>query len=294
MKITKLAAIDIGSNAIRLAIFHVVDNGTDPIFQKVAVHRAPIRIGSDVFQTGSISDSTAKRFKACIDAYLKLSKVHEVENIKICATSAVRSASNGEEIVEHINKSLKTNIEVINGKIEANYISKGPLFAQLNPEESYLFVDVGGGSTDISFIQQNKVVLIKSFKIGTVRLLQNTVDTPEWNKLNSWMNESLPETNINVIGSGGNINKLIKLAEKKHPQPLLKSELENLYQKLQNMSFEERIVQMNLREDRADVIVPACKIFLMILQSTGIDHIYVPKIGLADGLIRDMYEGRNS
>lgn len=290
IEIKKIAAVDIGSNAIRLVIYHIIKTDQEPIFNKEVLHRAPIRIGTEVFNQGKISDKTTKRINLCLDAFLKLIKVHEVSNFKVCATEAFRSASNGESIIAKINLDYQIDIEIIDGIKEAEYISNGPLFESMNPLENYLFIDLGGGSTELSFYQNNQCVMSKSFQIGTLRMLEKTQDTGIYDELLNWLNKALPkDLNINIIGSGGNINKLYKLCGRKNPEPLQKAELEGMYEQLKALSFEERIKSMRLREDRADVIVPACKIFLMILQATQINHLFVPKIGLADGIIRNIY-----
>jgi exopolyphosphatase/guanosine-5'-triphosphate,3'-diphosphate pyrophosphatase len=296
MILKKYAAIDIGSNAIRLLITNVVEQEDKPAqFNKSELFRVPIRLGKDSFTLGEISDKNQDRMIKTMQAYKNLMDVYEIERYKACATSAMREAENAKEVVEKIFEKSGIIIDIIDGKTEASIIASTDLKNYMLPEKNYLYVDVGGGSTEFSFFSKGQILTSKSFRIGTVRLLHNMVNEAVWEEIEKWITKHTSDyEEVIIIGSGGNINKIFKLSGKTQDQPLSYLYLQNEYNKLNNMTYEERITEMALNPDRADVIIPATKIYVKAMQWSGAKNIYVPKIGLADGIIKALYYGRIS
>ena len=292
--IKKYAAIDIGSNAMRLLVTNIVEQKDKPTqFNKSSLVRVPIRLGQDAFTVGEISEESIDRMIDAMKAFKLLMKVHKVERYKACATSAMREAYNGKDIVELIKRKADIKIDIIDGKMEAAIIAASDLKHFINKDKTYLYVDVGGGSTEFSLFNDGKIVASKSFKNGTVRLLNNMVNDIVWTEIEKWIKNATAEyDNITLIGSGGNINKLFKLSEKHQDTPLSYVYLNAQYQKLNAMTYEERISEMGLNPDRADVIIPATRIYLNAMKWSGARQIYVPKIGLSDGIVKAMYYGR--
>lgn len=295
MEIKKYAAIDIGSNAVRLLVANVIlEKDKEPQFKKSALVRVPIRLGADAFVTGKISKANQNRMLDAMAAFKLLMKVHGVEKYKACATSAMREAENGHEVANAIKKATEIDIEIIDGKKEAAIISSTDLKELINGEHSYLYVDVGGGSTEFTIFSKGKIMNSKSFKIGTVRLLNNSkeVNKEKFKKVEAWI--KVNTTNIKklaVIGSGGNINKLYKMSGRTIGKPLSFIYLTAQYQFLKKMTYEERISELGLNPDRADVIIPATKIYLSAMKWSGARKIHVPKIGLSDGIIKSLHNG---
>ena len=287
----KLGAIDIGSNSVRLLITNVIPTKTHTYYQKVSMIRLPIRLGSDAFTKGSISKKNIKRMTEGISAFSNLMKVHGVEDFRACATSAMRDSENGKELAAHIYKRTGVFIEIIDGKEEANLIFASKMFDKIKPEEkSFVYVDVGGGSTELTVFDNEKIVASKSFKIGTVRLLNNIVNDDIWSNMESWITENTKGIeNIAMIGSGGNINKTHKLSNLEQEAPLTLEYMEDFIEKLKDTSREELITTLGLNLDRADVIVPALKIYILATKAARATKMYVPKIGVSDGLTRDLY-----
>jgi len=295
LKIKKYGAIDIGSNAIRLLISNVIKkNNKDPQFKKADIIRVPIRLGEDVFVKGHITDANAFRMTEAMKAFKLLMDVHGVEKYRACATSAMREASNGQDVRDRIQEASGIDIEIIDGKKEAEIISFTDLNESIDPDKSYLYVDVGGGSTEMTVISKGKIVASKSFKIGTVRLLNKTVNKKEiFTDIEIWIKEHTAEIEkIFLIGSGGNINKIFKMSGKPIGTSLSYAYLKAHFRFLKNMSYDDRILVLGLNTDRADVIVPATKIYLNAMKWSGAKKIFVPKIGLSDGLIKSMYFGK--
>ena len=292
--IKKYAAIDIGSNAMRLLVTNIVEQKDKPTqFNKSALVRVPIRLGQDAFTVREISQENIDRMLDAMKAFKLLMKVHKVEHYKACATSAMRVAYNGKEIVELIKKKADIKIDIIDGKMEAAIIAASDLKQFINSDKTYLYVDVGGGSTEFSLFDEGKIIASKSFKNGTVRLLNNMVNDIVWSEIEKWIKTVTADyENITLIGSGGNINKLFKLSEKHQDSPLSYVYLNAQYQKLNAMTYEQRIAEMGLNPDRADVIIPATRIYLNAMKWSGGRQIYVPKIGLSDGIVKAMYYGR--
>lgn len=294
MEIKKYAAIDIGSNAIRLLIANIIiSKNKEPQFKKSSLVRVPIRLGADAFVKGIISDENKQRMIDAIEAFKLLMKVHNIEKFKACATSAMREANNGEEVANEIHKKTGVEITIIDGKEEAAIISSTDLSELLNTDESYLYVDVGGGSTEFTLFSKGEIVGSKSFTMGTVRLLNNTKAENKaiFNDVENWIKSSMAAVGkISLIGSGGNINKLFKMSGRMIGKPLSYIFLNAQYKFLKNMSYDERILELSLNPDRADVIIPATKIYLCAMKWSGATKLYVPKIGLSDGIIKTLYQ----
>lgn len=293
ISIKKFAAIDIGSNAIRLLVSNVIiTKDTAPQFKKSALVRVPIRLGADSFVEGTISEKNSDRMMNAIKAFKLLMNVHGVESYKACATSAMREASNGQEIIEKIHQKTGVKINIISGKEEAEIISSTDLHELISGDKSYLYVDVGGGSTEFTVFSRGKIIISKSFKIGTVRILNNTKEENKdaFKKIENWIKDNTKGyRKISLIGSGGNINKLFKMSGRTEGAPISYIYLNAQYQFLKNMSYSDRITELSLNPDRADVIIPATKIYLSAMKWSGARKIYVPKIGLADGIIKSLF-----
>lgn len=287
----KLAAIDIGSNAARLLISEVTEDGAKPQFTKINLVRVPLRLGFDVFEKGEISKHKQEMIVQTMKAYHHLLKVYDIKHLKACATSAMRDAGNGDEIIKKIRSETGIDIKIISGDEEASYIYENHIAENLDKEHSYLYIDVGGGSTELTFFSDSKLKYKESFNIGTIRLLKGQVEESTWDEMKEHLKtntkSSLP---MIAIGSGGNINKVFSISKKKEGRPLQLELLKDYYKELSAFSVEERIRLYKLREDRADVIVPALQIYINVMRWADIDEIYVPKIGLADGLIQSLYE----
>ena len=289
--IKKYGAIDIGSNAVRLLIAIVLEeNGQPTRFKKNSLVRVPIRLGADVFVNQRVSNENLQRLQDTMLAFKLLMKSHKVERYKACATSAMREANNGKAITAEIFLNTGIQIDIIDGHEEATIIAATDINEYISNDRNYLYVDVGGGSTEFSIIHNGKKVVSKSFKVGTVRLLNKLVKEKTWIKLEEWIKEQTKNyDNLDVIGSGGNINKIFKISGKAMGKPLSYFYLSSYYKKLQTYSYEERISKLDLNQDRADVIIPATSIYLLAMKWSKAKHIYVPKIGLSDGIIKSMY-----
>lgn len=291
------AAIDIGSNAVRLLIKRVeIAENSQPHFTKMLLLRVPLRLGFDVFSKEKISEQKEKNMIRLMKSYRHLMKIYNVNKYRACATSAMRDAQNGMSIIKRIEKKTGIRIEIIDGQEEAKMIYNNHIEYMEDRHGNYMYVDVGGGSTEINLLSQGQLVCSRSYNIGTVRMLSNAVKPREWERLREDMAElALSYPGTNIIGSGGNINKLYRLAEKKDKKQLRMqvTVLRSLYDDLQNLSVEERIEKYNLKADRADVIVPAGNIFLTIADIIGANYIYVPVIGLSDGIIDSIYASQS-
>lgn len=286
-----LAAIDIGSNAARLLICEVIKTGAKTELNKLNLIRIPLRLGFDVFENGYIGFRKKKMLINTIDAFSALMKVYEVDHYIACATSAMRDASNSKEIIKEIKADTGIKIDVITGDLEAEIIYENHIAELLDPNKSYLYMDVGGGSTEITLFHKNEVAFQKSFDIGTVRLLTNKVTDETWEGLKQSLKELAKKYNkLTAIGSGGNINKVFSMVNSKTLKTLPIEVIREFYRVLEPMSVEERMDVYKLKKDRADVIVPALKIYANAMKWANIEEIHVPKIGLADGLINHLYE----
>jgi len=293
MNIThKFAAIDIGSNAIRLLFYNIyLDLKGEPNFKKVALTRVPIRLGEDVFVTNRISDHKIELLRKTLIAFRNLIEVHEVVEYMACATSAMREAENAQEVQEYLKKETGVEIKTITGDMEADLIFQNHIADTMNPQRAYLYIDVGGGSTEITLFYQGEKRFSESFQLGTVRSIHDKVSKETWDKLKLKCIElSHRYKNITGIGSGGNIIKLQKLAGAGENTPFTRPQLKEIYHELKDLTYEERMRKHGLNPDRADVIVPAAEIFLFITKHMEIRNIIVPKMGLSDGIIHYMYE----
>lgn len=294
IRIKKYAAIDIGSNAMRLLVTNIVEqDGKEAQFNKSSLVRVPIRLGQDAFTVGEITEENIGRMVDAMKAFKLLMKVHRVEKYKACATSAMREAFNGKEVADLIEQESDVKIDIIDGKKEAAIIAATDLHDFIKPDQTYLFVDVGGGSTEFSLFANGRIVHSKSFKNGTVRLLNNMVNDVVWQETEKWVRTvTEPYENVTLIGSGGNINKLFKLSGKKQEKPLSYFYVNSQYQFLNGLTYEQRIAELGLNPDRADVIIHAVRIYLNAMKWSGARNIYVPKIGLSDGIVKAMYYGK--
>ncbi len=291
IKIKKYAAIDIGSNAMRLLISNVIEEENKPTqFNKSHLIRVPIRLGQDAFTVGEISEESAERMVKAMKAFKLLMDVYKVEKYAACATSAMREAYNGNDLVEEIAKKAGINIDIIEGKTEAAIIANSDLASFIKNDGHYLYVDVGGGSTEFTLFSNGKQIVSKSFKNGTVRLLNNMVTESVWQEIEKWIKTHTADlSNVEIIGSGGNINKIFKMSGKTNDKPLTQTYLVQRFKYLNSLSYDERIYTLGLNTDRADVIIPAIKIYVNAMKWSNAKHIYVPKIGLSDGIVKAMY-----
>ncbi len=290
----KLAAIDIGSNAIRLLIEEVRKFNGQIRIEKVSLTRVPVRLGEDVFTTGKISDERIRQLVKTMRAFWYIMDVHQVEMFRACATSAMREAKNRKLVLETIAREANFEVEVLSGEDEAELIFSNYFSQNLNAKGNYLYIDVGGGSTEITLIRKGKKIKGKSFPIGTVRMLANKVEKTDWKEMEQWISSLMRSGGkILAIGTGGNVNTLFKLQGKKPLELLSIQEIKNLHKQLSAVNTDERIFNYRLRPDRADVIVPACEIYLRIMSLAKIKEMIVPKVGLSDGIILHMTEQLN-
>ncbi len=286
-----LAAIDIGSNAARLLICEVVGKGKEIAFNRLNIVRIPLQLGFDVFETGFIGSKKKKMLIDTIKAYKQLMKVYEVEHYMACATSAMRDAQNSKEIIKEIQDDIHIEIEVISGKLEAEIIYENHIAELLDSDDSYLYMDVGGGSTELTLYHNNELVLQESVNIGTVRLLTNKVSNESWDDLKEICKDIAKKyEHITGIGSGGNINKIFSLLRSKDDKYLQANTVKDMYKDIQQLNVEERMKKYNIKKDRSEVIVPALLIYNNIFKWCNIEQVLVPKIGLADGLIHHLYD----
>ena len=291
----KLAAIDIGSNAARLLITEVIESkGASPHFNKLNLFRVPIRLGFDVFESKNISSEKTEMLIQTLKSFRHLINAYQITQIKACATSAMRDAENAQKILSIVKKETGLDIEVISGEMEALIVYENHIAEYLDKDHSYMYIDVGGGSTEISVFGNGQLTFNKSFNIGTIRLLKNKIEADDWDQMKEEIKIATKgHKDIIGIGSGGNINKIFSMSKKKDGKPLHIDLLRDYYKELNAFTVEERIINYNLREDRADVIVPALQIYINAMRWVGCEEIYVPKIGLADGLIHHLWEEIN-
>lgn len=295
LNIEKYAAIDIGSNAIRLLISTIIEKDELVQFKKTSLVRVPIRLGADVFLNDNISEKNYNRMVDAMNAYQLLMKTHKVKKYRACATSAMREAKNGQEVARRIKKDTGINIQIIDGKDEAAIIAATDLRELIDNDKVFLYVDVGGGSTEFTVFANGKVVTSRSFKLGTVRILNDMVRESMWDEVKAWIKKQTKKyEKINCIGSGGNINSIYKHSDKKLGKPLSYFYLARFYEELKSYTYHERIFQLQMNPDRADVIVPATRIYLSAMKWSKAKNMYVPKIGLADGIIKGLYNEKKA
>lgn len=286
----RYGAIDIGSNAIRLLIADIIENGDVISFKKNTLIRVPLRLGDDAFIDKHISKRKSVDLIKTMSAFKSLMDVYKVSAHMACATSAMREASNGAELVKEIKK-VGIDLEIIDGVKEANIIYNSHIEQQLERRKSYLYIDVGGGSTELSVFSNGSFIASRSFNIGTIRILDNQDSEETWLDMKEWIKEYTKDfKGIVGIGTGGNINKLHRLADEKGVKPLSFNKLKSLYEYLNSFSLKERISVLGLNNDRADVIIPACEIFLNVMKWGSVKNIVVPRVGLVDGIIQTLID----
>ncbi|MEN9639446.1 MAG: hypothetical protein RLZZ262_1314 [Bacteroidota bacterium] len=287
----KIAAIDIGSNAIRLLIEEVRLQNNAYYIEKVSLTRVPLRLGDEVFTKGKLSKQKISQLVKTMKAFWYLMDVHSVEIFRACATSAMREASNRKQVVQRVEAEANVKIEILSGDEEAALIFENYFSQSLPKKGNYLYIDVGGGSTELTIIKQGVKIKSKSFEVGTVRMLAGSVDSTVWSKMKRWVESGVGDSkDIISIGTGGNINTLFKLQGKKTNELLTSSEIEHWLEELNARSMEDRIFHFKLKPDRADVIIPACKIYQRIMAYADSRKMMVPKIGLSDGIILDIFQ----
>jgi exopolyphosphatase / guanosine-5'-triphosphate,3'-diphosphate pyrophosphatase len=286
-----LAAIDIGSNAARLLITEVIESEKKPFFEKLNLVRVPLRLGFDVFEKREISETKTSMLLNTIRSFKYLMDAYSVINFKSAATSAMRDAQNGSHIIQTVENATGIKIEIISGDEEAAFIYENHIAENLNSDNSYLYIDVGGGSTELTCFADNRLLFKKSFNIGTIRLIKNQVTEAHWDQMKDFLKKEMRSMtkHLTAIGSGGNINKVFSLSKRKDGKPLPLELLKDYYKELNSFSVPDRMRLYNLKEDRADVIVPALMIYINVMRWIDAEEIFVPKIGLADGMIQALY-----
>mgnify|MGYP003508899453 FL=1 len=289
----RIAAIDIGSNAARLLINEVTETKKGkPEFTKLNLLRIPLRLGMDVFTKGEIGPERKTMVLDSMRIFSDLMKIYKVEHYRACATSAMRDAKNGPEIIKEVQESSGIDIEIISGDEEASLVFENHIAEGLDKNFAYLYIDVGGGSTELNFFENGKKKYEKSFNIGTIRLLNGLVKDDQWKEMKEEIRKNINSNHpILAIGSGGNINKIFSMSKTKDGKPMSTAFLKKYYKEMNGLTVAERMTQFNLREDRADVLVPALEIYNSIMNWSDIDKIFVPKISVADGLIHHIYDG---
>ena len=286
----RYAAIDIGSNAVRLLLCNAIHEHGETQFKKGELIRIPLRLGEDVFSSGKITAARATRFVKTMNAFKLLIDVFDPVAYRACATSSMRDASNGEELVRQIRKECGLKIDIISGKTEAELIYSNHVEEHLDHDRAYLYIDVGGGSTELTLFDKGQVVASQSFEVGTLRWMNQQVKKEQWEEVKEWVRvRSAGHGPLVAIGSGGNINKIFKMLGRKD-KPLEWEQIKRLYDEMKVHTVEERIEIWQLNPDRADVIVPAAKIFLGLMKAAQIREIIVPQIGLADGIVHQLHE----
>ncbi|MCA6381525.1 MAG: phosphatase [Cytophagales bacterium] len=286
----KLAAIDIGSNAIRLQISTILEGGEKMLFKKLEYVRFPLRLGHDVFTTNRISDASIAKFKKLMKAYKLLLELYEVDDYMFCATSAMRESENGEEVARQVKEELGVTINIIDGHMEAEFINKA-IFSYLG-NETYLHIDVGGGSTELNLFVNGKKIKTRSFKIGSVRILEHHDSPVMWEDMEHWVRENvkLSYGKVTAVGTGGNISKIFELAQKKSGATLSLKKVKAIKEEIESLTIDQRIYQLQMNPDRADVIVPASGIYIKVMEWAHSNSIIVPDVGLKDGILLHVLE----
>lgn len=286
----KFASIDIGSNAVRLLFCNVIEDKGKTLFKKAELIRIPLRLGEDAFMRKRITRQKEERLVTTMKAFKHLISVHDVVDYRACATAALRVAQNNETIIKRIRKEAGLNVEVIDGKTEARIIYENHAEEFLDKNTSYLYIDIGGGSTEITLIHKGKLTASRSFNIGTILLMYDKVEKQYWLDFKKWIKETAQgRGEIIAIGSGGNINKLYKMSNRKG-KPLPYEQLKTLAGTIESYSPKDRVKILGLNPDRADVIVPASKILLAVMKNARIAKMLVPEIGLSDGIVHGLYQ----
>ena len=287
----RYAAIDTGSNAVRLLIADVTDNDGTYTFKKNTLIRVPLRLGDDAFLQQHISDKKADDLVKTMAAFKNLMDVYKVNDYMACATSAMREAKNGPDIIKRIKEEANLDLEIIHGEREAGIIYASHTGIDLDESKNYLYIDVGGGSTELTLFSDGNLIASESFNIGTIRILDNQDKDETWKEMQDFVRKhTKPYKEIHGVGTGGNINKLFKLSNEKDGEPMSYSKLKSLYSYLSSYSLKDRINVLKLNQDRADVIIPACEIYTTVMKWANIKQIYVPSVGMADGIIQTLIE----
>jgi len=286
----KLAAIDIGSNAIRFQVSSILDNGKRTLFKKMEYIRFPLRLGHDVFATGRLSDRSITRFKKLMHAYKLLIELYEVDDYMFCATSAMRESENGAELVAQVKKEFGITIEVIDGELEAELVNKA--IGSYLTDSTYIHIDVGGGSTELNLFTKGKKIKTKSFRIGSVRILENQDHPDMWLEMEQWVKDNVKKTygKITAVGTGGNISKIFELAQLKPHRLMSLKRIREVKELIESHSLEERIYKLQMNPDRADVIIPASDIYMRVMEWSQAKYILVPEVGLKDGMLLHLFE----
>jgi exopolyphosphatase/guanosine-5'-triphosphate,3'-diphosphate pyrophosphatase len=290
----RYAAIDTGSNAVRLLIADIINNNGSISFKKNTLIRVPLRLGDDAFLHKHLSEKKADDLVKTMQAFKNLIDVYKVDDYMACATSAMREAQNGPEVVARIKKEANLDLEIVHGSHEANIIYSSHLEQNIDKSKNYLYIDVGGGSTELSLFSEGEMLASQSFNIGTIRILDNQDKEETWDEMNEFIRAHVRKfKNVYGIGTGGNINKLFRLSKEKEDDPLSYTKLKNLYQYLNSFSLKDRINVLGLNQDRADVIIPACEIYLSVMKWANIRDIFVPSVGMVDGIIQTLIDKNN-
>ena len=290
----KIAAIDIGSNAVRMLICYVIQSGNQEIFQKNSYIRLPLRLGEDTFRDGIISDNKIKTLSEALISFKYMMRVHNVDEYQIYATSALRESKNSLNVISEVEETSGLKINLINGLKEAKIIAKGNPLSKLEFNKTYLYVDVGGGSTEYSILRRGVDKKSKSFKIGTVRLLNSKLDNSTIDEIDKWLKSNIdPNDKVKLFATGGNINKIQTMTGTKTGKPISYLSIKDLLNNIQLYSYKERMIKYNLNPDRADVIIPALKIFILTMESVRSNKIFIPKVGLVDGMIKEIFYKKN-
>ncbi|MBT1699916.1 phosphatase [Fulvivirgaceae bacterium PWU4] len=286
----KLAAIDIGSNAIRFQVSTVLDNSPTFLFKKLEYVRFPLRLGHDVFSTGKISAKSIEKFKKLMKAFKLLVELYEVTDYMFCATSAMRESENGPDLAEEVRNELGITINIIDGNREAELINRA--ISSFLTKKTYLHIDVGGGSTELNLYVDGKKIKTRSFKIGSVRVLEQTDSPAMWEDMERWVKENVKKEygKVTAVGTGGNISKIFELAKQKPGKTLSIKKVKEIRQMIESYSLEQRIYQLQMNPDRADVIVPASDIYTKVMEWAHAASILVPEVGLKDGIMLYLYE----
>ncbi|HNV30208.1 MAG TPA: phosphatase [Cyclobacteriaceae bacterium] len=286
----KLAAIDIGSNAIRLQISTILDKGTRILFKKLEYVRFPLRLGHDVFSSNRISDTSKEKFKKLMKTYKLLLELYEVDDYMFCATSAMRESENGQELADEVKEELGVTIHIIDGNLEAEMINRA--IASYLEEETYLHIDVGGGSTELNLFTNGKKIKTRSFKVGSVRVLEHHDSPIMWTDMEHWVKSNVKKEygKVTAVGTGGNMSKIFELAKKKPGQAISIKRVKEIRDMIESFSLEQRIYELQMNPDRADVIVPASNIYLKVMEWANAKQILVPDVGLKDGILLHLLE----
>jgi exopolyphosphatase/guanosine-5'-triphosphate,3'-diphosphate pyrophosphatase len=286
----KLAAIDIGSNAIRFQVSTVLDNGTNLLFKKLEYVRFPLRLGHDVFTTGRISTKSIEKFKKLMKAYRLLLELYEVDDYMFCATSAMRESENGTELVDQVRDEYGITIHIIDGNREAELINRA--ISSYLTDKTYLHIDVGGGSTELNLYYSGKKIKTRSFKIGSVRVLEGNDSPVMWQDMEHWVKENVKKEygKVTAVGTGGNISKIFELALTKPGKTMSLKKIKQIRDMIENFSLQDRIYKLQMNPDRADVIIPASRIYLKVMEWAHAGSILVPEVGLKDGIMLYLYE----